>query len=225
MARLAEYMREIATLLGEVQDVHFSHVQKGSLRLVAQVAPGRASGRVQARTDAIRRQKAPAEAMRAYIRINQMVAEDGGPARMTFGGGVVLRFPGHVPEKASIVTLVDSATITGRLYALIEDQSGQLKARIRPRNGSGHIACTAEGHVGKQLRNYFLEAVRVRGRGVWARSTDGEWICQSLHIEEVYPVKDASLRDAINALRSIESDWSEDPLADWDFLDEKGGAA
>ena len=154
-----------------------------------------------------------------------MVGEDGGRARVTFGAGVILRFPGNTRTAEKPFSLIDSATITGRLYALIEEPSGQLKARIRPRGSSTYVSCTADDRVGRQLRNYFLDAVRVQGSGIWSRSEDGAWSCQSLQIQEVHPVKDVSLREAINALRAIEVDWPDDPLADWAKLDEKGGAA
>lgn len=225
MARLAEYMQQLATMLGEIENVHFARVEKGCTRLVANLKHGLPVQRVQARVYAVRERRAPADAMRAFRRINEMVGEDRGHARVIFGAGVILRFPGNVNADEKPFSLVDSATITGRLYALIEETSGLLKARIRPRGGSNYVSCTAEGRIGRQLRNYFLEAVRVQGRGTWARSENGEWSCQSLHILDVHPVKDVSLREAINALRAIDADWPDDPLADWAALDEKDGAA
>jgi hypothetical protein len=69
-----------------------------------------------------------------------------------------------------------------------------------------------------------LDAVRVHGRGTFSRTESGEWICDSLHIRDVQPVKDVSLREAINALREIRADWPDDPLGDWAAI-EKDGAA
>jgi hypothetical protein len=225
MARLAEYMQQLAAMLGDTENVHFARIEEGSTRLVAKLQPGPPAQRVQARVYAVRDRRAPADAMRAFHKINEMVGEDGGRARVTFGAGVILRFPGNTRTAEKPFSLIDSATITGRLYALIEEPSGQLKARIRPRGSSTYVSCTADDRVGRQLRNYFLDAVRVQGSGIWSRSEDGAWSCQSLQIQEVHPVKDVSLREAINALRAIEVDWPDDPLADWAKLDEKGGAA
>jgi hypothetical protein len=225
MARLAEYMREFASLLGQTEHVNFARVEKGSTKLVAKVDAGAPVRRAQSRIYAVRDRRAPADAMRSYHRINEMLAEDDGRARVTFGTAAILRFPGKPTVAEKPVSMVDTATITGRLYALIEEQSGQLKARIRPRNAANYIACTASGSIGKELRKYFQEAVRVHGRGKWIRRETGEWQCESLHITEVHPVKDRTLREAIDALRTIEADWSDDPLAEWDALEENGDAA
>ncbi len=225
MARLADYMREFAAMLGETEGVHFARVEKGSTRLVAKLDPGRPTQKVQARVYAIRERRAPADAMRARYRIDEMVHEDKGSARVTFGASVILRFHGKAAAFEKPFSLVDSATITGKLYALSEEPSGGIRARIRPRGGSNYVACVADDRIGRQLRNYFLDAVRVQGRGTWTRSENGEWSCQSLQILHADLVRDVSLREAINALRAIEAEWPDDPLADWAILDEKDGAA
>lgn len=116
----------------------------------------------------------------------------------------------RIPLTKSEVTMVDHATITGRLYALSEDRGGDVKARIWPRNGQGYIACTADAANGPKLGSYFQQAVRAQGRGQWTRSVNGEWTCQNLHITKIDPVKDVSLRAAIDALRSIDVTWPDD---------------
>jgi hypothetical protein len=225
MARLAEYMQQLAAMLGETNNVHFARVEEGSTRLVARLGPGFIAQRVQARVYAVRERRAPAVAMRAFRRINHMVGEDKSHARVTFGAGVILRFPGSSAAEGEQFRLIDTTTVTGRLYALLEEPSGVLKARIRPRTGDTYIACTTEASVGRELRHYFLDAVRVHGRGTWSRAETGEWTCQSLHILDVQPIKDVSLREAINALRAIEIEWPDDPLADWVAIEERDGAA
>lgn len=224
LARLAEYMQQLAILLGQMADVHLSRVEEGSTRIVTSLPSGGPAQRAQARVYAVRDRRAPADAMRAFSRINAMVAEDRGPARITFGSAIVLRFPGAAKEPFRVVTMRDHAVITGRLYALIEESSGQVKARIRPRSRETYVACTADEVIGRRLRNFFQDIVRVEGVGEWARSENGEWQCTALKIKDVQAVRDLSLRDAIDKVRAIEADWPEDPLADWD-AEEKGDAA
>ena len=154
-----------------------------------------------------------------------MVGEDRRQARVTFGAANILRFSGSIVEPAPLVSISETGTIIGRLYALYEAPSGQLKARIRPRNAAGFVECTANASVGTELRQFFLEAVRVQGRGSWSRSVSGEWTCQSLHVQKVSGVRDVSLREAINNLRSIKAEWPDDPLGDWAALDEQDGVA
>jgi hypothetical protein len=224
MARLAEYMQQFAAMLGETEGVHFDRVEESSLHLVAKLDRGRPAQRVQARVQAVRDRRAPIDAMRAYRRINEMVGEDKGPARVIFGASVMLRFPG-IQAVQPPLSIADDATVTGRLYALFEAPSGELKARIRPRVGNAYVDCTAESGIGRQLRNYLFDAVRVHGRGNFSRTEGGEWVCDALHIRDVQPVKDVSLREAINALRAIKADWPDDPLADWAALEQEDGAA
>lgn len=225
MARLAEYLQQLAAIFGEVKSVHFARVEKACLKVVANLDPGVPAQRVQSRIYAVRDKNAPSEAMRAADRINEMVAEDRGVARITYGAAVILRFPGRVSAIDKPLSIVDHATITGRLYALSEDPSGGIRARIRPRGVSGYISCTADRDIGGDLRNFFADNVRVHGRGTWQRSTGGEWSCLSLHIEDARPVKDVTLREAVNSLREIQADWGDDPLAEWAQLDERNGAA
>ncbi|WP_155931278.1 MULTISPECIES: hypothetical protein [Methylosinus] len=192
---------------------------------MAKLPLGGASHKVQARIYAVRDRRAPPDAMHAARRINEMVGEDKGVARISFGATSILRFPGRGGVTEAAFGFVDQATVTGKLYALSEEPSGGIRARIRPRGGSSYVACTADRILGATLRGFFLETVRVQGRGAWRRATSGEWSCQSLHIQSVSPVKDVSLRDAIDALRSIEVDWPDDPLTEWTRLDERDGAA
>jgi len=224
LERLAEYMQQLAILLGQKSDVHLARVEKGSTRIVAHLPNGGPAQRAQARVYAVRDNRAPADAMRAFSRINAMVAEDRGPARVTFGSAVVLRFPGTAKAPIKAVTMRDHAVITGRLYALIEESSGQVKARIRPRNREAYVACTADEITGRKLRNFFQDVVRVEGAGEWTRSPSGEWQCISVKIDDVRGVKDITLREAIGAIRAIEPSWPDDPLADWD-AEEAGDAA
>lgn len=226
MVRLAEYMQQLAILLGETESVHFDRIEKACTKLVARFDGGLPAQKAQSRAYAVRERRAPADAMRAYRRLDEMVGEDRGNARLTFGSAAILRFPGRVsviPQKS--LRLIDHAHITGKLYALSGEASSGVKARIRPRDGSGYVACTADDAIGRKLGKYFLDTVRAYGRGVWTRSNDGHWCCESLHILDVVPVKDISLRDAVNELRKIEAEWPEDPLSEWEALEEKDGAA
>jgi hypothetical protein len=225
MARLAEYMQQFAVMLGEVDDVRFVRVDKACTQLVAKVRMGRAAQRVQSRVYAVRDRRAPAPAMNAYRRLGYMVREDKGTARVTFGSAAILRFTSGEAQSAETISIVDQTTVVGRLYALIEEPNGTVKARIRPQNGDKYISCTADGAVAKDLGKYFMDAVRLFGRGNWTRTENEEWVCDNLHILKVDPVKEVSLREAINALRAIEAHWPDDPLGDWAEMEEKGSAA
>lgn len=223
MARLADYMAQLAVLFGEQDCVHFARVEGGSVALVANIESGTPLQKVQQRINRVRLGTAPSDATGAFAAINKMVSSDRGTAQLKFGSAVILRFPGTaVEDVAAPITMHDHGALTGKLYAMFEGNNGTISARIRPRIGTSYIPCTVEPAAVRELRGFLTEAVRVQGRGIWARSSNGSWACKSFHIVQVYGVKDASLRDAINQLRAIDADWPDDPLGHW--VDERDGA-
>ena len=224
MARLAEYMQHLAAMFGETESVHFERIERGSTRLVAAVTSGIAAQKVQSRVYAVRNRVATIHAMGAYSRINEMVGQDSGSARLTFGSGIILRFPGkNVERNRNLFT--DYGSVDGRVYALLEQQSGDITARLRPRDGDNYIPCTAKFPLDRALKEYLFEPVRVFGKGKWERGEDGQWVCHSLRISEIERITNSSLRDAINALRAIEAPWPDDPLGDLVSLNEEDEAA
>ena len=219
MSRLAEYMHQLAVLFGQQAGVRFVRVEEGSLNVVAKTVGGGRAGQIAKRVEAVRRRSGPADAMRAYNRINEMVFEDGGPARLT-GSATVLHFPGARPKEALQLKLVDYGDVTGKLYALAEQKTGEVGARIRPTTGNNAILCTASREIGLRLRAFLFEAVRVFGQGTWVRGEDGVWACENMFIDDVRPIKNVRLREAIESLRAIECEWPDDPLQDLADLNE-----
>jgi hypothetical protein len=157
--------------------------------------------------------------------MNEMVGEDRTVARVTFGASAILRFSGKMADPNPEITIANVATVTGRLYAIAEVQPGFVQARIRPRNGSNYVACTATGDVADRLSACFSKSVRAHGKGTWRRSEVGGWTCSSLEITAIRTVDDVPLREAIDALRKIKADWTDDPLGEWEALQYRDGAA
>ncbi|AZB54471.1 hypothetical protein EBL89_03705 [Cereibacter sphaeroides] len=224
MARLAEYMKQLSALLGQHDDIRFVRIEKGSLRVVTKAARAGFAGQVTRRVSGLTRAQGPQEALRAYARLNEMVAEDGGTARLIRGSAVILHFSGTRVDAARPLRMLDHGFITGKLYAMAQDaRGGDVKARIRLASGSNSVSCTASSAVGRHLRSFLFEAVRAHGKGEWERTGDGTWICQSLHIDRVEPVRNVSLRAAIDEIRAAEIEWPDDPLGELDELNDAGG--
>ena len=225
MIRLGIYLQQLATMLGEENGVHFARVEKGSTKIVATLDAGQPAQNVHARINAVRDKRAPSHSMKAFSRIQEMVAEDGHRAQLNVGKTAKLRFTGRNIPKAGAFKLVDTGTVTGRLYSLSEDSDQSIKGRIRPKFGSGYISCTAGPEFSAILRRHLFEAVRVTGKGEWTRSEDGGWTCQHLDVIEVKSVKNTKLRESIEILRAIDAQWGDDPLAEWEEMEMKDGAA
>lgn len=221
MARLVQYLEQLSILLGQQADMRFLRVEKASLNVLAKAVGGGTATRVARRVDAVRNRQGPADAMRAYHRIDEMVYEDGGTAKLS-GPALVLFFPGTAPAQEPSLRLVEQGSITGRLYALAELSQG-ISARIRPLGGGNVLHCTATDGLGRQLRELLFEPVRASGRGTWVRGEEGNWDCEKFEIDEIWQVKSSSVRDAIDELRRIEAEWPEDPLSEMLDFDEATG--
>jgi hypothetical protein len=75
MARLAQYMAELATLLGEQNAVHFKRVTKGSTVLNARV-DREATPKVRDRVAAVRAGDGGSEPRRAFNTLNRLLRDD-----------------------------------------------------------------------------------------------------------------------------------------------------
>ena len=75
MARLAEYMGKMATLLGEKAHVHFVRIEEGSAALLQEVEP-EAQPAVRERIHAMREQAGPADVRQAYEALNGLLVDD-----------------------------------------------------------------------------------------------------------------------------------------------------
>ena len=75
MSRLAEYMAELARLLGEQERVHFSRLETGSAVLVSRIEEP-AAPKVEERLQKVRDGSAPKDAMQAYKTLDTLLAKD-----------------------------------------------------------------------------------------------------------------------------------------------------
>jgi hypothetical protein len=103
MARLAEYMPQIAALLGEPSNVHFMRIAPSSLALVQWIEL-EAVPKVEHRLAQMRRSSGPPEAIKAMKRINRMLREDNASAVLSSNDDrefsadaqiAILTFPGR----------------------------------------------------------------------------------------------------------------------------------
>ena len=102
MARLAEYMADLAVILGEPGNVHFVRLEESSAVLVQKV-DAVAVPKVRERTRLVRAGEGPPDALRAYHRVNHHLRQDDSVGVLTEETGAeIIRFPGR--EQAAQVT-------------------------------------------------------------------------------------------------------------------------
>ena len=132
MHRLAEYMADLAALIGEKADVHFVRLEDGCTQLVHDVA-FTAYPKVQERALAVRNGVAPPEAMNAYRSLNRRLAADNTFAYYrveTYDTDVGLDFPGiNAPKAVSHCTEPDStSTYQPRISVSISKASDVIRS-------------------------------------------------------------------------------------------------
>src|SRR6202161_4936833 len=106
MSRLAEYMTELARLLGEQEHVHFSHLENGSAVLVSNIDES-ALPKVAERVQKVREGRGSKEAMQAFQTLDGLLAKDDGllakdnavAVLIPPDGTNVIEFPGRTRPK------------------------------------------------------------------------------------------------------------------------------
>lgn len=228
MERLAEYLAELAKMLGESASVHFVKLETGSTSLVHNIER-EAIPKVKERTSAIRRGIGPRDAVRAYKKINRMLRDDNGSAvwnrhlsgqvitspSITADSNVIV-FPGRDEVEEKFAPIRQRGSVDGEI---IRVGGSQRLIPITLQSEKQEIAgCWAERSVAKELARRLFEPVRLFGTGRWNRNEDGEWCLDIFKIESFQPLRDISLSAALIELRTINTDWNESTYRELDFI-------
>ncbi|CCV04480.1 conserved hypothetical protein [Mesorhizobium metallidurans STM 2683] len=217
MARLAQYMGELAALLGEQNAVHFRRVTKGSTVLNARI-DREAAPKVRDRVASVRAGDAPGEPMRAFNMLNKFLRDDNaiGILRDTAPSGIIVRFPGREIAEEKFASIRQQGSIDG-LVTGIRGKDDTIHITIQS-EGQQISGCETNRTIAKQLGAKLFEPVRLFGRGRWSRDADGEWALQYFKIESFEALQDVSLTNALAALREIPAEWGDDAYSELEKL-------
>ena len=80
LARLVEYLGDLANLLGHSDDVHFMRVDPGSAQLISLIDPP-AQPKIRQRLAAVRHGGGPVDARKAFRSIDERLASDNAPRK------------------------------------------------------------------------------------------------------------------------------------------------
>jgi hypothetical protein len=217
MARLAQYMAELADLLGERTNVHFRRLTKGSTILNARI-DREATPKVRDRVAGVRAGDAPAEPMRAYNALNRLLRDDNavGVLRDAASRGIIVRFPGREVAEEKFSSIRQQGSIDG------------IVTGIRGKDDTIHITINSEGQqvsgcettraIAKQLGAKLFEPVRLFGRGRWSRDADGVWALLTFKIESFDALQDIPLTSALAELRAIPTEWGDSAFGELDEM-------
>jgi hypothetical protein len=207
MARLAAYVAELATVLGETSSVHLVRVESGSTTVVHAI-DREALPKVRARAEAVRRGEGPAEAQAAYRRVNQLLREDNARAvlREWRRGPKVLEFPGTTAVEETFPTVSQLGSISGVLVR-VGGRRDQVPILLES-EGREIVGCHASRAVAKELARRLFEPVRLVGQGYWLRNEDGEWSLSHFRVDSFESLEDSTLSAALTELRAVAGEWS-----------------
>lgn len=204
MNRLAEYMSDLATILGEHKQVHFVRLRSGSVALNIRV-DREAEPKVRKRIGLSKQDDGPPEARTAIRNINRRLAEDN-------ASGVLLD-----PDERRIIPFPGKSRFTQPTIGPIR-QPGSLDGvpiRVGGRTdpvpvhlegfGQEIYVCVARREIAQQIAKHIFETpIRAEGIGAWTRSPDGEWEMQSFNIHNFQEMEEVSLNETVQHLRAIE---------------------
>lgn len=208
MGRLAQYMAELASLLGEKDAVHFRRLIKGSTTLCANI-DREAVPKVRDRVAIVRAGEGNGELIRAFRGLNRLLRDDNavGILRNNAAGGIVVRFPGRELAEEKFESIRQQGFVDGIVTGIRgKDEAIHITMQSEGQQVSG---CETNRIIAKQLGAKLFEPVRLFGRGRWSRDADGAWSLLHFRIESFDALDDAPLSTALTGLREIATDWSD----------------
>lgn len=202
MARLAEYMADLARLLSETTSVHFVRLDGGSTALVHAV-DYEAVPKVEARISAAKSADAPAELLKINEDINRKLREDNADGEIyRTGGGQIIQFPGiNTPKQITFGPVTQFGSIDG-VVRRIGGKGNQIPVMLETHDGF-ETHCSTTRDMGKALAHLFDgPIIRCSGRGTWKRDQFGRWVLDRFVITNFSELDQRSLPEIATALQS-----------------------
>lgn len=219
MSRLAEYLSDLAVLMGQEKSVHFARVQPGSTVPIIKVE-WEAEPKVRERLRAVKLREAPTEILKVAKAIDDRLAEDN--ARGTLidpVGAKVIKFPGRDRAKEmEYGPLTQQGSFQG-VPIKVGGENDPVPLHLE--DGKDKYIVQVRRAMAKDIAKYLFSAVvRVEGDGRWVRHSDGEWEMLAFYGRTWHLVEDGDIHSNISELRKVPGKWKDldDPLADLNVM-------
>jgi len=215
MVRLAEYLSDLAILLGNRDRVHFNRLESGSTTPVIRVE-WEAEPKIRDRIQAVKLKEAPDDALEADRRINRRLAEDNAVGVLKDPiGGKILQFPGRELLKKLVFGPISQPGVFQGVPIRVGGEGDPVPIHLE--DGKNKVIVSARRTVAKEIAQFIFSAViRVEGVGRWIRHADGEWEMLDFRVSGHRLVHDGDIRTNIDELRKIPAEWKtlNDPLGE-----------
>ena len=206
MARLAEYVRDLAALFGEENSVHLIKIESGSTMPVILVE-WEAEPKVRVRLRDVRNKEGPPEAMKAATEIDKRLEKDNAKGTIIDPVGAnLIKFPGRDrAEQLQYGPFNQQGSLDGVLIG-VGGRRDPVPVHLEDRNGELYI-CNASRNIARKIAPHiFGSLLRVNGLGRWHRDPDGKWIMDRFTIAGFDELRESQLRQIVDKLRQIPSD-------------------
>jgi len=217
MERLAEYMADLAKVLGEPASVHFVRLDHGSTVLVQSIDE-EAEPKVRHRVRMVCSGDGPPDALQAYNRINRRLLDDNAIGTLSDDKDTnVINFPGReLAEPVTFGAFNQVGSLDGQLIRI-----GGVRERvpvILQASDGRRFNCQATRELAKTIAQYFLgPELRVHGEGRWHRDKIGTWQLDRFTIASFERLDGEPLSAVVARLRDVQGgEWQEmeDPWAE-----------
>lgn len=202
MARLAEYLKELAILCGHARHVHFLRVETGSAPCVIEIDE-EYEPKIFSRIQRAKNSKGPKDVVKANSNLLHMLKKDRLSAEFTTENGEVkVEYPLITEKKQETFgPYWQEGTIDGivvRLGGIDETLPVHLVYEGR------HYICNASREIVKQLGpKIWGDPIRAHGKGKWYRNEQGQWVMMFFDILSVEDLEASTLSQAVERLRKI----------------------
>jgi hypothetical protein len=201
MARLAEYMGDLAELLGYKRSVHFVGLEGGSTEILHRVEPEDVP-KVERRLRELDRNEAPPEVVKAFKSLDGRLASDNAVGSLKgLQSARVITFPGRDrPKPLEYGAFRQRSTLQG---VLIRIGGRDETAHATLQDGDVYYSkCALKRDLARKLAPYlFAQPIRLHGSGRWNRNADGEWELLQYTVESFEVLDDEPLSTVIQKVR------------------------
>jgi hypothetical protein len=216
-ARLAEYLADLADMLGQPSKVHFVKIEDGSAVLINKVEQA-AIPEVEKQLTNISKGEAPQTAMRAYRQINDKLKSDNSVGVLARErGATIIKFPGRETKEAvSYGPFRQDGSLDGEVI-MVGGSSDPVPVHLQ--QGSQTYNCLAKRDLAKVIGAYlFSTQIRVFGSGRWYLNNVGDWELRKFVIDRFDVLDDVGLRETIDSLREVPGSGWKDVKDPWGEL-------
>lgn len=220
MNRLAEYIADLSTVLGEHDRVHFTRLKPGSVRIAWRVE-FEAEPKVRERLRIAQTSDEENEITKSVRRINQRLALDNASGKVIDPHGTnVVEFPGIQRFTEPVVGPFNQPYTVDGVPIKIGGAGDIVPVHLEERDKTIHIGKTTRPIAIDIAKYLFSGMIRAEGVARVRRAADGTWIFEQFRINSFRPLDTAPLQSVVEQLRAVPSDLRElkDPFGALDAI-------